>query len=234
MTPTGRANVVKLVNLYRFLAGLPAATSDPTKDSQAQECSLMMQANSALDHTPPTSWKCYTAAGASAAGKSNLATAPAVSAIDMYVADPGNATTVGHRRWILSNSLGPIGVGSASSYSCLMVIGGSGNAGKPWIAFPSPGPFPVQAFKASFSSVDSTGWTIQSDSINLSGAQVTVTDGGTNMPVTVAVLQGGYGSSYAIRFNPQGWTSQAGHSYAVSVTGISQPISYTVDVLACN
>jgi hypothetical protein len=82
--------------------------------------------------------------------------------------------------------------------------------------------------------VDSTGWTIQSDSISLSGAQVTITDGGTNRPVTVTNLQSGYGSKYAINMKPQGWTSQAGHTYSVSVTGISQPISYDVQVVACN
>jgi hypothetical protein len=234
MSGNGRANTVKIVNLYRFLAGLPEVSHDATRDSQAQECSLMMQANNALSHTPPTSWKCYTSAGAAAAGKSNIATTPAVAAIDLYMADPGNATTIGHRRWILSNSLGPIGVGSASGYSCLMVIGGSGNAGKAWVAFPPAGQVPIQMFKASFASIDSTGWTVQSDSIDLGGAQVTVSDGGTNMPVTVTQLAGGYGSSYAIRFNPQGWTTQAGHTYAVSVTGVSTPISYNVEVLACN
>jgi hypothetical protein len=66
---------------------------------------------------------------------------------------------------------------------------------------------------------DDNGWTVQSDNINLADAQVTVTAGGTNVPVTVMELQGGYGSRYAFRFNPMGWDTAAGQTYAVSVTG---------------
>ena len=116
----------------------------------------------------------------------------------------------------------------------MVVIGGSGNANKAWVAFPPPGEVPVQMFTVSFQSLDSTGWSIQSSSINLNNAQVTVTDGGTNKPVTVTQLLPNYGSSYAIRFNPQGWTTQAGHTYSVSVSGTSQPINYDVKVVSCN
>lgn len=63
---------------------------------------------------------------------------------------------------------------------------------------------------------------------------MTVTDGGTNRPVALTTLQSGYGSKYAIAMKPQGWTTQAGHTYSVSVSGISQPISYDVQVVACN
>ncbi|HMR74548.1 MAG TPA: hypothetical protein PKD61_05540, partial [Polyangiaceae bacterium] len=195
---------------------------------------LMMDANKKLSHTPPTSWTCYSASGAGAAGKSNIATTPGVKAVDLYMADPGNATTMGHRRWILNNKLGPIGLGSTSGYSCMHVIGGSGSGGNTWTAFPPPGPVPVKLFTAAYASVDSTGWTIQSETINLGSAQVTITEGGQNRPVTVATLQSGYGSKYAIAIRPQGWTSQAGKTYSVAVTGISPGINYDVQVVACN
>ncbi|WP_187344899.1 hypothetical protein [Cystobacter ferrugineus] len=44
-----------------------------------------------------------------------------------------------------------------------------------------------------------------------------------------------YGSAYAIRFNPQGWTTQAGHTYAVTITapGLTNPIRYTVQPVNC-
>ncbi len=234
ISANGRANALKIVNLYRFLTGMPEVTNSPTMDASAQACALMMDANNSLSHTPPSSWQCYTATGAGSAGKSNIATTRGVAAVDLYMADPGNSTTIGHRRWILSNSLGPIGLGTTSSYSCMQVIGGSGNAGKPYVAFPPGGEVPIQMFTASYTSLDSTGWTIQSDSISLSGAQVTVTDAGAAKPVTVTQLQSGYGSTHAIRFNPQGWTTQAGHTYSVSVSGTSQPISYDVKVVSCN
>jgi uncharacterized protein YkwD len=230
---TGRANALKLVNLYRWLVGLPAVTTLASRDADAQECALMMDANNSLSHSPPASWACYTAAGAGAAGKSNLATTPGVKAVDLYIADPGNETTMGHRRWILSNGLGPIGLGSTSNYSCMWVIGGSGSGSNTWTAFPPPGPVPLAMFTISYASLDSTGWTVQSDSVNLSNAQVTITDAGVNLPVTVVKLAGGYGSSQAINIKPQGWKALAGHTYQVTVSGASQPISYAVEVVAC-
>jgi hypothetical protein len=32
---------------------------------------------------------------------------------------------------------------------------------------------------------------------------------------------------------PNGWTTQTGHTYTVTVTGASQPISYNVEVIDC-
>ena len=105
--------------------------------------------------------------------------------------DNGNATTIGHRRWILSNSLGPIGLGGTDRASCMWTLGGSGRAGKTWMAWPAAGDDSAAGDHPSRgSSVDSTGWTIQSDNINLAGAQVTVTIDGAAQPVTVTQLVG--------------------------------------------
>ncbi|HLM71102.1 MAG TPA: CAP domain-containing protein, partial [Polyangiaceae bacterium] len=170
----GRANALKLVNLYRFLAGLPAVTNDPTRDQKAQACALMMDANNQLNHFPPQNWACYSADGSQAAGSSNIASTAGVQAVDLYMADFGNDTTIGHRRWILSGSLGGIGLGTTNSYSCMWVIGGNGQQNPLFTAWPSPGKFPIQAMGVSFVSVDEVGWTIQSSAMDLSGAQVTV------------------------------------------------------------
>jgi hypothetical protein len=150
------------------------------------------------------------------------------------MADPGNPTTFGHRRWILSNSLGPIGIGSTSAYSCLQVIGGTGNGNAPWQAWPPPGPVPLAMWTAAgFASLDGTGWTVQSDAISLAKAIVDVKDNGVSRPIIVAQLSAGYGSSSAISFTPQGWTTQAGHHYAVTVSGINPVITYTVEPTDC-
>src|SRR4029078_7326739 len=89
----------------------PPVVTDPNKDMMDQQCALMQRANNMLSHTPPTTWTCYTQAGADASGSSNISSGQAVSSVDSYMIDPGNPTTIGHRRWILSNSLGPIGIG---------------------------------------------------------------------------------------------------------------------------
>jgi hypothetical protein len=229
----GRDNALKLVNLYRFLANLPPVTNEAARDAEAQACALMMHANGQLNHFPPMSWTCWSSAGSNGAGTSNIASTAGVTGVDLYMADPGNPTTIGHRRWILSNSLGPIGLGSTSNYSCMKVLGGSGNAGAQFTAFPSPGEFPYEALHASFASVDETGWTIQSDSINLTGANVTIDDGGTPRPIQVVELAGGYGSAFALNLLPQGWTTEVGHTYSVTVTGASMPIAYDVTIVAC-
>src|SRR5436190_1687212 len=85
-----RANALRLVNLYRWLAALPPVVTDPTKDAQDQACALMMRANNMISHTPPTTWTCYTADGNTAAGNSNVSSGRAVSSVDLYMGDNGN------------------------------------------------------------------------------------------------------------------------------------------------
>ncbi len=235
---TGKNNALKLINLYRFIADLPPVTHDPAKNQSAQECALMMDANNQLSHSPPSAWTCYSMNGATAAGRSNICSTRAVRCIDMYMSDFGNETTIGHRRWFLSNQLGTIGIGGTTGGSCHHVIGGTGTAAKPWLAFPPPGPVPLELIRIPGNpSVDSTGWTVQSYSApySLAGAAVTVTEGGVSKPVTVTQLGDNYGSRWAIRFNPVGWTTEAGKTYQVTVTApaLSTPISYAVEVVAC-
>jgi hypothetical protein len=232
VTGGGRDNALTQVNLYRWIAELPPVTTDPTANADTQQCALMMHANGSLSHSPPTSWTCYTAVGAGAAGSSNIASGPGVSAVDMYMSDWGNASTMGHRRWILSEGLGPIGLGSTSSYSCMQVI--HWPSGGTWTAWPSPGYFPIQAMDTSWVGIDETGWTLQSNTIPLSSASVTVTRAGTPLPVDVTVLSANYGSQYAISFVPSGWASAAGQTYHVEVTGVSSPISYDVHMVDCS
>jgi len=237
--PATRANALKLINLYRFLADLPPVTTSAMRDSGAQECALMMHANNSISFSPPSSWACYTPAGASAASQSTMCWgASAVRCIDLSMADFGqaNGNTLGSRRWLLSNSLGPVGIGSTPTFSCQWVIGGSSNAGKPWVAWPPPGPVPLGAINIpGQQSVDRAGWTVQGYSANVSGATVTVTDNGVSLPVTVTNLLANYGSPSAIKFIPNGWVTQAGHTYQVTITGgsLAAPISYAVEVVAC-
>jgi hypothetical protein len=196
----------------------------------------MMDANNMLSHDPPTTWTCYSDLGAMGAMTSNISGGPGVSSVAAYLIDTGNETTFGHRRIVLSNSLGPIGLGSTGQggASCMQNIGGTGKAGKMWVAWPPPGPFPMQAYGTGTRTLSQTGWSVQTTrSIALTGASVTVTSAGADKPMTMSQLTGSYGESNAIRLVPMGWTPAAGQSYTVTVSGVSTPISYTVDFVDC-
>jgi len=229
----GRENALRLINLYRWLADLPAVSEDTGLSAAAQECALMQKAHGSLSHSPTPDWECYTTEGANAAGRSNISSGPGVRSIDAYMADIHSINSLGHRRWILSNSLGRVGMGSTNQHSCLYVISGGGTAQKQWTAFPPPGVFPLQAIAPGFGSTDAGGWSIQSDYIRLNDGVVTVTANGQPVAVDVSVLPANYGSSYALRIAPNGWTTQADTTYHVSVTNIDTPIEYDIDVVDC-
>jgi len=55
------------LNDIRARHGLAPVVYSTDEDVQQAESSLMMAANVALSHTPPTSWRCYTAGGSTAA-----------------------------------------------------------------------------------------------------------------------------------------------------------------------
>jgi len=239
LLPPGRPNALKLVNLYRFLTGMPAVTEDPTFDTDAQDCAVIQAANG-LSHTPTSTATCYNATGATASNRSSICGGQAVGCIDLYMDDSANATgpNFGHRTWILANSLGPVGFGSVGSggrtmtASCFYQVGGTGKAGVAYVAWPPGGPVPLQAFTAT--ELDKSGWSLQSDTIDLGAATATVMDGTTSKPVTVSTNLGSYGAKYALGITPNGWASLAGHSYLVTIGGTSTPISYTVEVVDCS
>jgi MYXO-CTERM domain-containing protein len=238
LLPPGRPNALKLVNLYRFLTAMPEVTEDAGFDTDAQDCAIIQAANG-LSHTPATTATCYNMNGATASNRSSISSGPAVSSIDLYMDDSSNATgpNYGHRTWILANSLGPVGFGSVGSgrsktASCFYQVGGTGNAKVAYVGWPPAGPVPLQAFTAT--ELDKSGWSLQSDSINLNSATATVTDGTTNQPVTVSTNLGSYGARYAMGIKPNGWTSQAGHDYTITIGGTTTAISYTVNVVDCS
>ncbi len=234
MSATTRETALRLLNLYRWMAGLPEVAMSEEYNQMDQACALMMQANDELDHSPPNTWDCYSEVGAQAAQNSCLDAEGSVASISAYFVDPGNETTLGHRRWMLSSYLGPVGFGSTGDYSCLHT-GMSGTADRDWTAWPPPGQFPIQATTDQWDrTLNTTGWSIQSDTIRLADASVSITLDGNDQPVTVSDLASGYGSEYAISLVPQGWEMAVGNRYHVELSGLSEPISYDVEVVSCD
>lgn len=110
---------------------------------------------------------------------------------------------------------------------------GTEDAARAWMAWPPPGVFPLQAYGEGRRSLGETGWSLQSDYIDLDGASVSVSSNGTELEVAVNRLEGTTGSRNALRFVPQGWTVSAGSTYTVRVTGIEPPLEYDVTLADC-
>jgi uncharacterized protein (TIGR03437 family) len=101
-----RNAVLALLNWYRAMAGVPSLAWDASLEPEQQQAALMMSANRRTSHMPDPSWPQYTAAGARAAGASNLCLGfnPATNpgCINTYITDFGDANSAtGHRRWAL-------------------------------------------------------------------------------------------------------------------------------------
>jgi hypothetical protein len=190
-TAAFQAAVQLRVNWFRAMAGLPAAIAfDSTEGGLDQQAALMMAANNALSHFPPTNWQVYTSAGATAAGNSNISIGvDGPGAIDGYIADAGsNNAEAGHRRWLLYPQTQTMGTGdvdatgnfSASNATWIM----DGNYGGPrptvrdsYIAWPPPGYVPYQ--------VVFPRWSFAYPLADFSAATVTMTSNGAPIGVVL-------------------------------------------------
>jgi len=229
------------VNYFRAMVGLPGdVVLSNAWSLKAQEAALMMSAQGQLSHSPGTSWACYTAAGAEAAGKSNLALgADAAYAIDLYMDDPGSGgnAAVGHRRWILYPPTKIMGTGNIPGSggwgaNDLWVIGGAGSrpAQPEWVAWPPKGYVPYPILPRS-----SGRWSLSYRSATFTNARVFMQHAGTNVPVTLENQSQGYGDN-TIVWVPQGVPTGAPAgdlTYTVTVSNVvvsSQARLFTYEV----
>jgi uncharacterized protein YkwD len=147
--------VRRAVNWYRSMAGLDPIALDSRLNRLAQRSSVIQShlRHGYLSHDPPRSTRCWSRAGASAAGRSNLAFgANGGQAVSLYMADFG-VPSVGHRMWILNPTASRFGNGDAGAYNSLYVVGPSNSmASQPsWIAWPNAGYFPYRTTPAIWS-----------------------------------------------------------------------------------
>jgi uncharacterized protein YkwD len=139
------------VNFVRAMGGLGPVSFNPRLSAKAQKAALIMSANKSLSHVPPRSWRCWTRAGAEAAGHSNLALSypriTAGGAIMQYMDDTGsNNKVAGHRRWIMYPPTLKMGNGTTTTSNALWIFGGASSASRPnpdWVSWPTTGFFPA-------------------------------------------------------------------------------------------
>lgn len=230
-TAEGVENALAHVNHLRELASLPPFELDPTLSTAAQEAAALMHANGRLSHDPDPDWTCYTDAGAEAADRSLLSTAPAVEGVRQYLIDWGNETTLVHRRWLLSDWIEAIGIGSTDQYNAVH-LGSDYTQGTGWTAWPPPTtvPLPLMRYDATYT-VDTEGWSLQSDELDLSGATaVVIGPDGQELPTTTTALEPNFGSVQALRILPDGWRSSEG-TYTVEIDALD--LAWDVTFVRC-
>jgi len=230
------------INMFRWMAGLGPTGDDPSMDASAQKCANLEAwytwPSGGSPHQPAAGdSQCWTQEGASTAGASNIAwgSGHPAQAMDQFVEDGGNSTTMGHRRWVLNPPLDPVGIGywtGGGQYGdgmCLMVFSGGGSGPFPaWTAFPPPGYVPIE--------VAGWTWTFHGDDGNIANAQISMLRVDDNAPLAVNVqsLYQGYGQT-ATSWTPSGWSAQAGMTYRVTVAGLSSGnVVYDVKPVTCN
>jgi uncharacterized protein YkwD len=241
--------VLALVNGIRALHQLPPVGYSTTDEPAAQAASLMMAANGALNHTPPTTWKCYSDLGAAGAGSSDLAGAFQTGNIALQSDDAilgglmdevSNivANNVGHRRWILDPfattfSYGRTVVsgstGQILDFAALKVFNNSGSAPAggvlpAFIAYPY-GDYPARYFKTnsllSFGVIANASSRYANTAVSYANATVRVTvHNGAELTVSnISSDTAGYGLPNNLQFAVAGLTT--GTSYDVTIANVS-------------
>ncbi len=245
-TASGFKDFVLLrLNYFRAMAGAPAQVSFlDAYSAKAQQAALMMSVNNSLSHAPPTTWLCYTADGAEAAGSSDLYLGVyGAEAITGYIRDPGaNNGAVGHRRWILYPQTQNMGTGDippsgGSAANALWVFDSHMWEARPatreeFVAWPPPGYVPYQ--------VVFPRWSFSYPSADFSLASIGMTQGTQNVPLVQETVRTGYGENTIVwvvngMTDWQSWPQPAADTvYRVTVSNVliaGNPRSFTYDVI---
>nr|MCU0865517.1 hypothetical protein [Planctomycetota bacterium] len=215
VNPQFMTDSLTTVNVFRAMAGFPNVTfgnpqSFPTSGSGNVDCqraALMLHAANTLSHNLPAGSPCWTAAGNAALATSNL-TAGAVGPAGMaLLIDDGNGD-MGHRRWMLHEPQLQMAMGSTSTFMALDVMAPmAAGARSRFSAWPPAGFVPYQwAWDSWTFAVPGQNQDVFNPAThaNYSAATVTVTRGGTPVPITTRIPQQCifcYDNAIAWRFN---------------------------------
>lgn len=122
-----KIKVLNHVNFIRSIHGLKPVTYNYSKDTDVQKAALIIAATEDLDHTPPSSVKCWSQAGYNGSETSNLhikwffgnSYSESIEAVNSWMIDR-NISTLGHRRWIIDPFLKDIAFGRVDGNSTQM------------------------------------------------------------------------------------------------------------------
>jgi len=229
-----KADVLRRINFYRALVGLPAdITLNSVKSSKDQDNALWISANRYLTHYP-TGGYFYKATVADAASHSNLAWGVfGPGAIDGYMDDSG-VSSAGHRRWIIYSLAAEMGTGdipensSGRAANALWVIGDAkSSSAKKFVPWPNAGFTPINF-------VHST-WSVSYPGANFSSARITVTQRGSGVSHQYSGWVSDGAGDNALMWTPSEVPSSisADTTFDINISGIGGqgvPSSYTYSV----
>lgn len=249
MTEKSQQDALDLVNLYRYVAGLPSDVQ--IKESYcelAQAASLVNAANGSLSHTPGRpdgmSDTLYQL-GFKGSGQSNLSSGRANinrSTVNGWMDDSSksNIPMVGHRRWILNPAMQYTGFGSVNR-TCAMYSIDESRAGRftgDYVAWPAPNT-PLEMFSGSVFSVTlgSDYDTPSADSVSVTLSSETLQKSWTvnkdNPEQGFYVNNGWYANPKCIIFKVADFNAEDTIRITIdgiTKNGIAAPIDYTVDL----
>jgi len=197
-----REAVLRRINWFRALAGLPAAvTFDSGESAKNQQAAMIMSSNGKLQHVGDWStWTCITSDGTNAAGNSNLALGyNGPDAITGYIWDFGaNNYEAGHRRWILYPQTQVMGTGDVPQQNSFDAAnatwvfdanyGGTRPATRtPYVSWPPAGYVPYQVVYPQ--------WSFALSDADLSASTVSMKSNGVSVAVTQQSYVTGYGEN---------------------------------------
>lgn len=219
-SPTSAAATIAAVNYFREMNRLtPVSLAGAAVNAKAQAAALMFEASNNISHTPDSSWTCYTAGGAEAAGRSNIALGIAgARTVSAYVEDTGSYNeAVGHRRWILYPRARVFGTGSTTRANALWVVSDTEGTrpAQDVVAWPPQGyvPWPLVYQRWSVS-------TNLAPYADYSAARVSVSIDGVKLPVRQLPVHSGYADN-TLAFEP---------SIPAELRSAEQPTAFDVTV----
>ncbi|HTR41224.1 MAG TPA: hypothetical protein VMH87_06375 [Pseudomonadales bacterium] len=188
------------INWFRAMAGDPASiTLDPNDDWGSQQMAIIISANNALNHNPPSTYDCYNTNAAAYAGGDQALGADGPDATTLFIWDFGAKNNeVGHRRWILYPpetimgvgdvpGSGPNAAGNLTYVFDPASFGSRPATRQPYVSWPPEGYVPYQ--------VVYPYWSFGLSNADLSAAIVIMTSNGVPVSTVIQPYQTGFGEN---------------------------------------
>ncbi len=241
-------NSLNALNCMRYIAGLPEVSLNSEYTKLAQAASLVNCVNDELTHYPeqPSDMPddIYKL-GYQGASSSNLAgggrQCSAAYSILLYMedSDPYNIEDLGHRRWCLNPSMKETGFGWTKEYTAMYAFDtGRTDATEKGVCWPAQN-MPVEYFSELQYSGYEYAWSISmGEYVNKEDVQVTLTRksdseqwnfSSSSADGDFYVDNSYYGQKGCIIFRPSGVSYSAGDVFDVKITGLEEPVEYTVN-----